>query len=443
MRYLVLVLIWIAAGSPAFAQTLGERVRTYFEPVAASRDFSGIIAARQGDALMAYEAFGLADFEAGTELSPRTRFETGSLTRALVIATLLELEADNRLDRAAAVRDLIPELTTDFTANVGAVISGTAPLPGVILPGDLRDARGDTFIAWFNHALGDEGLLPAEQSDAWLPLLTLMAERAGGGRMELLATMEVFAPLGMTGSAFYRGSGQAPTRLAERYRPAALPLELTRAPALDAGLIHRGWLASVDDLLAFGTALSSRRIDFFDDTGPVLGGLVQTVVEGEAVYVLEGEVSGGRAGLLILPSRELVVAWALNLDSYPADAMAQILTRLVRNDPIESLPVRRAAYPFEDGHFDAVGRYLMPGYGALELRSENSELVLYPSAEILTPVGPDRLVWRSQNTELVYRRRADGAVEHLAATRHLPLTLPESFDIVRTDLPEPISEGPN
>lgn len=443
--------IWAGLSAPAAAQddaagarvqgaTLGERLELYFEAVAANRDFSGIIAARRGDALLAYEVFGEADFEAGTGFDAQSRFHAGSMTKALIYAVLLEVEAEGDLDRSAAVRTLIPELPSTYSATIGEVMAGTAPLPPLGRE-ELIDARNDTFLNWFSHAYEPATAIPAGASAAQLPLMTLIAERAGGGRIELQAALEVFAPLGMTQSVFYRGSGRTPQRLVTGYLPAGSPLQVDRAGARPAGLIDQGWWTTPDDLIRFGAALSRREVDFFRADGSLAGGLQREIISGQAVYQLTGEAEGQHMGILFIPSEELVIAYAVNIASYPAAALPQILSQIILLEPTQSLPERLASYRWLDSHLDAAGQYVLPNGQRLELRAEAGGLVLQPAGELLTPTGEDRLLWRAMNTELLMMRRAeDGAVERLQASRHLPLQSPERFDIGRTDLPELIAD---
>lgn len=437
LAWLGLPLLCLLMPTAAIAQsaTFNEYLRSYFTAAEAQRDISGTIAIRRGDALVAYESFGQADWEAGAAITPQTRFQAGGLTRDLVLAVLFQLEAEGRLDRSVGIRSLVPELPVDFRASIGAVLDGTVALPS-LAPDELADARTDTFITWFRTAHETGIAVPARDSAAWLPLLTILAERAGNGRIEGLAMFEVFAPQGMTDSVVFRGSGVAPQRQARRYIPAGSPLQIDRAPDLPAGLVGHGWVTTVDDLLRFGSALSRRSIDFFKADGTLAGNLQRQSEGDRTVYHLTGDAPGVRAGILFIPQDDLVVAYALNLVSYPADAMPDVLARLVLSQPLASLPERLASQMWTEGHLTAAGRYVQPDGQILELRTEAGGLVLYPSGELLTPTGQDRLLWRSMNTELLFMRRSDGEVERLAATRHLPLQTPEQFDVGRTDLPE-------
>ncbi|MBR9825072.1 MAG: beta-lactamase family protein [Alphaproteobacteria bacterium] len=441
MRALLIVCFFLVSPLAVQAQPapLAERLRAQFQTAQTSRDISGAIAMRRGDVLLAYERFGEADYETGTALTPQTRFSAGSMSQALVLALLLELEEDGRLDRDAPVRSLIPELLTGYTATIGEVMAGTSALPAIQRDA-LIDARTDTYVSWFNHSYEPATAVTAAESGAWLPLLVILAERAGGGRLELLSTLHVFAPLGMTDSVFHRGSGQAPLRRAIGYEPAGSPLQIDRAADMPAGLIDHGWWTTPDDLLRFAAALSRREIDFFTTDGRFAGGLARVMVANEAVYVLEGEADGFRTGLLFIPSQDITVSYALNLVSYPVEGLAEALAHIALSQPLESLPERLASYQWLNSHLDAAGEYALPSGERLELRVSPGGLVLQPSGELLTPTGEDRLLWRRMNTELLMMRRADGAVERLAATRHLPLQTPEQFEIVRTDLPAPVIE---
>ena len=85
------------AAPAADTAPLPDRLRAWFEPLAETRDFSGVVAVRRDGELIAWEAFGYTDWEAGTRFSTRTRFPAGRITRNVTIALARDLIATDRL----------------------------------------------------------------------------------------------------------------------------------------------------------------------------------------------------------------------------------------------------------------------------------------------------------------------------------------------------------
>lgn len=440
---LLMILSPIASAQDA---GLPDRLRAYFQPHVETRDFSGIIAVRRGDALIAYERFGFADWEVQREFAPEDRFSAGALTQLMTAGLIVELEAEGILNRSNPVRDYIRELHPDYTFSIGDLLEQRSGFSGPIPDSSLRDARHDTFIAWLNEVRDVEGTGGgANTNEVDDRLLAIVAERAAGGRFETLAMFRQLDPLGMTDSRFSRS---IPSAAVPGYQPGPLPLDLRRPEAMMVQMGADGLFTSIDDLLILGRAIATRQIDLFQPDGSRLGGLELRQVDGRAVYWATSAHNGYATGLVLVPEEDLVVAYAANIESSPAVFLPHALPELVLGlEPfvMEPRPASRTLLPV---HRDAIGRYdgdqilIRP----VEIAELGAELVLRSPEgreDYLTPIGEDRLFWRAMNTELVYQRDAAGRVAALTATTaQFDGADPVTVELPRTDLPPPEPAAP-
>lgn len=423
IRTALIALLSVLTSTATLAQDpdVGARLRSYFEPLEASRDFSGVIAVRQGDDLISYERFGYANWETGAQFTPQTAFPVGSVTKSLTAGLILRMSREGQLDLDAPVRQYVPDLAPAFTASVFDVLMHRSGLPRDFPPGALSDTRSGTVVQWLNNTHNFEpGPHEENYSNVGYSILAIVAERAGHGRFETLVTMELLAPLGMTSSRLSRERRELDVT---GYAPGPLPLDL-RAPMIDEpGFGAGGLITTVDDLMRLASAVASRELDLFQPDGSLIGSFAVRTLGEDVIYTIQGSVPGYSGGVSIIPERDLVIAYSTNIESYSNWGIRDVLHRLVLNEEVIPAGVRQPTYELGETHRALIGTYESTGFGPVEISEAADGLavtLLGPGWSFyLTPQPDGAVLWRTFNIHLAPARDETGILTALTATQQM------------------------
>lgn len=423
IRALLLAFLLTLTAAPALAQDpeVSARLRAYFEPLEATRDFSGVIAVRQGDQLISYERFGYANWETGSPFTPQTAFPVGSVTKSLTAGLIIRMSRDGELDLDAPVRRYVPDLDPAFTASVADVLQHQAGLPRDFPPGALADTRSATVVHWLNDTQDFQPGPHAERySNIGYSLLAIVAERAGQGRFETLVTMDILSPLGMTESRLSRERRELSVT---GYAPGPLPLDL-QPPLVDGpGFGAGGLVTTIDDLMRLASAVASRELDLFQPDGSLIGSFSVRTLGDEVIYTIQGSVPGFSGGASAIPAQDMIIAYATNIESYPNWGIRDVLHRLVLGEDVIPASVRQPTYALDNAHRDLVGTYESNGFGPIEIALAEDGLTLTLTDRgwsfYLTPQPAGAVLWRTFNIHFAPDRDETGVLTGLTATQQM------------------------
>ncbi|HWI66493.1 MAG TPA: serine hydrolase domain-containing protein [Symbiobacteriaceae bacterium] len=207
----------------------------------------------RGGRVLAVEAQGFADPEAGVPMTPETVFDLASLTKVTatlpVVLKLME-QGHFRLDDPLSL--LLPEFPTP-DVKIWHLLTHTGGFP----PGEKLWDRGWSreqaldFLARLAPAANPVGT-KVVYSDISFQLLGILVERLTGQRLDGACRDMVFAPLGMSGATFTPGPDTAPTEYREylgRRQQGQVHDENATALAGVAG--HAGLFGTVTDLFRY------------------------------------------------------------------------------------------------------------------------------------------------------------------------------------------------
>ena len=426
-----LALAWCAGLVPACAQidpsSLASRLETGLAPLAEARDLSGIIAFRSGDGPIEWVGLGYADWESGARFGTQTRFPAGSLTRTLTRPMADRMLEADMLRLGDGIARFLPDLAGAETLTVADLVN--------------RTGRIDPAAAARTSWLPPEAALasPTALDDA---ALARVIEIARNARFETLIASRFLGPLGLEDSLILDRHPQSAS-LATGYEPGPRPLDLRASsdPIILTG--HDGLYTTAPDLVRLGQAVLQRRIDLFRPDGQMEAGWQVRLVNGHGVYSASSTQPGYLTGIIALSPGEFVLAYAVNIESYPASALEGMILDLVFNQPA-SLPVRPDTAALDPALLEAAGRYDSAILGSLEIiQGEGGLDIRLPQSgrqDYLTPIGTDRLFWRRIGAELQLVRDEAGRVVRIAGQR---ITNAEARPILleRTDLP-PVATEP-
>ena len=215
------------------AKSLAGAKRRAIDAIQLSPGFNGTFAyARDGNITDARHV-GFADVEAGTAISPDTRFKWGSASKWLASVTVLRLAERKRLSLDAPITAYLPDFRRDTGDQVllKHVLSNTSGIPDLLSRQLVKepalrttDASAATMVARFGG--GDLSFMPGKGWDYgainWA-IVAAIVERLTGESFPRAVANLVLRPLAMSATGFAQ-SGQPPLpKLAAAYGSAMPP----------------------------------------------------------------------------------------------------------------------------------------------------------------------------------------------------------------------------
>ncbi|HYF80558.1 MAG TPA: serine hydrolase domain-containing protein [Symbiobacteriaceae bacterium] len=208
--------------------------------------------AARGGQVLALEAQGFADPDAGVPMTADTVFDLASLTK--VTATLpvvLKLMEQGLFRLDDALSQYLPEFPTP-DVKIWHLLTHTGGFP----PGEKLWGRGWNRAEALDHLVRMAPPNPVGKeivySDISFQLLGMLVERLTGRRLDEACRDLVFGPLGMTGATFTPGPVTAPTEFRD-YLGHRQQGEVhdENAGALDGIAGHAGLFATVNDMYRY------------------------------------------------------------------------------------------------------------------------------------------------------------------------------------------------
>lgn len=376
----------------------------------------GVVLLASGD-FRFERVYGKADVETGKEMTDRSIFEIGAISKQFTAVAILKLVELGALSLDDDVRACIPELDTHGERiTIEEILTHTSGLP------NLRDRPDFDELLMRDHTprellelTWNEPLLFAPgtgfyYSDTGYNLLGLIIERVTGIPYGEYVELELLQPLGMR-YTFYAEPSRRPYRTAKGYTVEAGQVVPARAISLTVPYAAGALASSAEDLLRWDQALRAGEVvspDLLEaawsprvlpDGTPAGYGFGWKLCHLDRQRTIEhgGILPGFTAAALRLPDDDLNVIVLLNTDAGPgADAIARRAARVYlsgspapRTRPL-SLSERAAIVgTYRIGPDDT--RTIYEQGGALFARRNDSAPVelaaLSPTA--LTPAGRD------------------------------------------------------
>ena len=410
------------AATPAHAQDRTTQIDSIFSLVAPGAPGCAVGVSQRGKTLVS-RAYGLADLERGTPLSPAAVFDIGSVQKQFVAAAVLLLVEDGRLSLSEDIRTYVPELPDyGHTITVNHLLTHTSGIrdwPGLLSMSEegvdvmtlITRQRG------INFAPGEE----LSYSNSGYVLLKEIVARVSGDSFAEFARRRLFEPLGMTSSAYVADIMQAEGERALAYEKDGAGWK----PHMRLGNDRGGGavVSNVGDLLIWNDALTNGRLGAFVtaklqeptqlNNGRKLTyarGLTVTTIPGGPLVSHSGGAAGYSAWLGRFTDHDLSAAVLCNFEPVSATALAGRVADLFL-PPID--PDSKPAGPVAAPDVEVAGRaglYLADDTGdALRLNVSNGRLVIVAgpplvavSTERFRPPRPS-LSYRSEDAfELIF-----------------------------------------
>jgi len=317
-----------------------KTVDAWLEGLAEQGLFSGSVLVARKDAVVFEGAYGLADRESGAAVELDTRFDVGSITKAITKTAVGQLLRDGKLRLSDTIQQHLPdypnpevgrrvtvEQLLEHTSGLGDIFNERfreTPKEGLIAPRDF-------FPVFADEALRFEPGTAREYSNAGYIVLGAIVEAVSSQDYMAYVQKHVFDLAGMTHSGFLRHDRTTPrlavgyTRLTPEGERGELEsnrgrLPIQGCPAGSSSHTARD-LLHFDRALRDGTLLGPWTGWFFGDEAPAEGSGAESAED--AGYAFAGGAPGVNA--MLESARDAVVVVLANLDPPVAGQVAEQL----------------------------------------------------------------------------------------------------------------------
>ena len=341
IRGAALLLAAALAAPPAFAQrppladeALARKLEAAAAPLFAKDQPGGaILVARQGKTLLR-NAYGLADLERRTALSPEMVFRIGSVTKPLTAMGIFLLVDEGRISLQDDITRFLPDYPTrGRRITVDHLLAHSSGIPSytdlLVEPSTLTlDKSLAEVIDDFRNA--PPFFAPGEAirySNSNYILLGAIIEKVSGQRYADFMARRVFEPLGMKSTA-YEGHERDGARRAVGYeRGLSEPFQVAKPISMSQPHAAGALVSTIDDLARWGRAIDAKAFlsaaswkqsfrPFILDDGRVThacrGWFVERIAFEREAYFHAGGINGFASFVYWVPDERLFVVVLLN-----------------------------------------------------------------------------------------------------------------------------------
>lgn len=359
--HLVAVTVLIQPASASQSGNVSEsaipRARTLIHELRKVGDIPGIaVAVGTGSGILWEEGFGFSDLENNVRVTPNTRFRLGSVSKIVTMAAAMRLVERGLLNLDAPVATYLPSLPEPYGKVTVRQLAGHQAGVRHYKPSDFQfdlkhsNSVKDSIKIFTGDPLAHEPGTKYLYSTFGYVLISAALEGASKKDFLSIVQEEVYAPLKLNSSGPDMVKAIIPnkTRYYERSEGSVV-----NAPHEDPSYkwAAGGMLSSAGDLVRFGAAHLSpgylkketldemfriQRTSAGAETIVGLGWRVGSDWNGRKIYHHAGNISGGRAVLIVYPENDLVIALLSNASGQPAfvESTAQLIAEnFLAQDP--------------------------------------------------------------------------------------------------------------
>ncbi len=339
------------------ASSIDAAVATQFK---ANEPGATIIVTRDGKMIFR-KAYGMANLEEKTALTPEMTFRLGSVTKQFTAVAIMMLADQGKLAVSDDIRKYLPDYPTHGKIiTVEHLLTHTSGIVGYTsLPGFQKVMKDDTSIAKMIDFFKDvplqfESGTRFEYSNSGYFLLGAIIEKISSQTYAEFLAKSIFEPLGMRHTA-YEGYERNKTKRVEGYSP-------SKDGYVKAEAISMGWpyaagalVSNVDDLALWDAAISAGKLlkpatwkqtftpyklSDGKSTGYAYGWFVRKI-QGRDSIEHGGGIPGFVTHVIRIPEGKIYVAMLMNQDAPAArpDFLAEKIAAIVIGKPYPEFKV--------------------------------------------------------------------------------------------------------
>jgi len=256
------VLLWCCAAAYGLSSDQAAEIDKLMRMLYQRGQFNGAILVAKQREIVYRKAFGKANFRTGTDFTPETPSNIGSVTKQITAMAIMILAERKKLNYDDPVSKYIPEFSHSARfskVTLRHLLTHTSGIPDygdlAIDDSGLDQTRLIASLLKKEDTLAEPGLRYRYSNPGYV-LLAIVVERVSGKRFADFLEQEIFKPVGMTSTFVYDSAGRKPARAALGYdefgetddgAPTAIPG--------DGGLY-----STVDDLFKWDQALYTDKL---------------------------------------------------------------------------------------------------------------------------------------------------------------------------------------
>lgn len=399
---------------------LNQRLRAYMDPLAANRDFSGIVRIVRGNDLLFEGSWGYADFEREVRHSVDGRFPIASISKTMTAAAVARLKSAGTLSYDDFVSDYLPNFAHGDQIRIRHLLRFESGLAEVEFDPGRRLTSDELLEEIGSSPLLFEPGTEIRYGNSGFNVLAILVERVTGQPFEEHLRDAFFDPLGMRGTGLRTQLENEDQTLVTPHKPGPPPNLVFEVPYANpyASFGSGGLYSTAEDLTKWGLALAGGEIaGIGKEEYP--WGWGTTEIEEHPGLTQSGMQSGFTASLQIFPGEDIVIVLLNNIEAGMWGDWAKDLARIVfsaeplmeheRYDYLESLPDEaRERYP---------GWYELNPDRFVEIREMESHLWLHPNGNpaghYLLPLTGGEFQLRDFAGRIYFNRLENGEVESL------------------------------
>jgi CubicO group peptidase (beta-lactamase class C family) len=295
----------LALGTRAEAEDFREITRRF----ATEQGFNGVVLVGRGRQVEFVQAFGLADAEAQVPVTPKSRFEVGSISKWVASMVVLKLVDQHELSLDAPILTYLPDYRADTGARLTLrhLLSHSSGVPNQIIAASkadpsIRVVELDQMEAVRRYASGDLAFQPGTAWDYshsnWI-LVKAIVERVSGKSYAVLVRELLTRPLGLKHSGIHAGDSSKVPGTARGYATLSPTPERKPSPTPDFMAMAGGYSTTAEELLKLMHGVLDGQV-----LTPASREALMTVLIPEEHYAL-----GGRTRVEKIAGAERRVAW--------------------------------------------------------------------------------------------------------------------------------------
>ncbi|MBV7257551.1 beta-lactamase family protein [Pacificimonas sp. WHA3] len=380
---------------------LAARVDTYFAPLVETRDISGTLIVRRGGVTVLTRHLGYADWAKQRPHTPATLYSTASVTKGVTAAVIISLMRDGRLDMDESLGTYMPAMSVYPALTARTVLQHRAGLPREF-PDDY-DPRSQTTAAWLaadSARVGPGG--EEAYSNVGYALLAELAEAVGGQSFEKLAQAQILSRAGLGSAVIQQETAGSLADGAIGYSAGPEPLgvmpSITAPPEAGA----TGLIMTADDLARWAETLAGNAYPELTENDGALGPVHVGSGDGGRYVSVQGSLPGYTANAVSWMDRDVTIAFAGNLFSYPALDLNNTLIALLSDEAMTPPAKRPGPVAISTDHRALIGIHDTASFGRLRISAaEDGNIFLSMPDKAahwrfhLTPIEGGVFHWRS------------------------------------------------
>jgi CubicO group peptidase (beta-lactamase class C family) len=382
-----------ATSDVSAAPDWATHLESYFEALADSGEFSGVVLVRKDGETQFHKVWGFADFAAQRPFSADAAVGLASITKSFTAAAVLQLAKEGKLDLDAPLADWLPYFPNSENITIRHLLghrAGLAELSYAAVPADAREleqlvrqigARPPLFPPGENQRYSNAGYV----------ILAHLVERASDMAYADYLAEAFFASLELSCIGDL-GSPVPTCDLAAPHQPGPPPAYAFRPERRDPALLAgSGSLYANAEALAVWADYASQQFNFADAEQAPYGWGLDEENSVKTIFQL-GISEGYLASIRVLPEDSLTIVMVGNLENARWIEWAEAAVAISRGeirDPAPRPIVDQA--PSADERNCLAGRYLLDESQFVDISADQNGFWLSPNGlsvrDYLTPVA--------------------------------------------------------